>query len=212
MARIWDQGRTAQGDIWGQMFPDGTHLVMWGPENCPPHPSSFPLGPACLVLSRKGRASPIADSALVRPSQPPLDQPPLGQPRCCPILSQANVMRLYQRFQALDKDGKGYLSKDDFQGIRELAVNPIGDRIINSFFQDGRKMTDFRTFVHVLAHFRPVERTGGSENINSRLNKLKFAFQLYDQDKDGKISRAELLQVITVCVQIKEKASGKWAQ
>ncbi|XP_054856017.1 calcineurin B homologous protein 2-like [Eublepharis macularius] len=116
--------------------------------------------------------------------------------------SQANISRLYQRFQALDKDEKGYLSKNDLQGIGELAVNPIGDRIINAFFQDGRETTDFRTFVHVLAHFRPVEGTVGSENINSRLSKLKFAFQLYDQDKDGKISRAELLQVLRMMIGI----------
>nr|XP_056701720.1 calcineurin B homologous protein 2-like [Euleptes europaea] len=116
--------------------------------------------------------------------------------------SQTTMTRLYQRFQALDKDEKGYLSKDDLQGLGELAVNPIGDRIVNAFFQDGRETTDFRMFVHVLAHFRPVEGTEGSENINSRLSKLKFAFQLYDQDKDGKISRGELLQVLRMMIGI----------
>ncbi|KAL8219932.1 UNVERIFIED_CONTAM: Chromo domain-containing protein 2, partial [Gekko kuhli] len=53
------------------------------------------------------------------------------------IVSQANVIRLYQRFQALDKDEKGYLSREDLEGIGTLAVNPIGDRIIGAFFQDG---------------------------------------------------------------------------
>ncbi|XP_062996246.1 calcineurin B homologous protein 2-like [Elgaria multicarinata webbii] len=116
--------------------------------------------------------------------------------------SQASVLRLYQRFQALDKDEKGYLSKDDLEGIGELAVNPIGDRIINVFFQDGRETTDFRTFARVLAHFRPVEGPVSSESVNSRLSKLKFAFQLYDQDKDGKISRAEMLQVLRMMIGI----------
>nr|XP_034972756.1 calcineurin B homologous protein 2-like isoform X2 [Zootoca vivipara] len=116
--------------------------------------------------------------------------------------SEASVVRLYQRFQALDKDEKGFLSKDDFEGIGELAVNPIGDRIINAFFPDGRETTDFRTFTRVLAHFRPVEGPGGLQNANSRLSKLKFAFQLYDQDKDGKISRAEILQVLRMMIGI----------
>ncbi|XP_033014503.1 calcineurin B homologous protein 2-like [Lacerta agilis] len=116
--------------------------------------------------------------------------------------SEANVVRLYQRFQALDKDEKGFLSKDDFEGIGELAVNPIGDRIIGAFFPDGRETTDFRTFTRVLAHFRPVEGPGGSQNANSRLSKMKFAFQLYDQDKDGKISRAEILQVLRMMIGI----------
>uniref|UniRef100_A0A8D0DPR0 Calcineurin like EF-hand protein 2 n=1 Tax=Salvator merianae TaxID=96440 RepID=A0A8D0DPR0_SALMN len=126
---------------------------------------------------------------------------PLGVPEQEAIMaetgfSQANVLRLYQRFQALDKDEKGCLSKYDLEGIGHLAVNPIGDRIIDAFFQDGRETVDFRTFIHILAHFRPVEGSAGSKGINSRLSKLKFAFQLYDQDKDGKISRAEMLQVL----------------
>ncbi|XP_070761291.1 calcineurin B homologous protein 2 isoform X2 [Enoplosus armatus] len=60
---------------------------------------------------------------------------------------------------------------------------------------------DFASFVRVLAHFRPTEtnrtRDGAQqEPANSSTRKLKFAFQLYDQDRDGKISRAELLQVL----------------
>ncbi|KAF7242273.1 Calcineurin B-likeous protein 2, partial [Varanus komodoensis] len=113
-----------------------------------------------------------------------------------PAVSQANLAGLYQRFQALDRDEKGFLSKEDLQGLGELAVNPIGDRIIDAFFPDGRETTDFRTFARVLAHFRPVEGPVSSNSINSRLSKLKFAFQLYDQDKDGKISRGEMLQLL----------------
>ncbi|XP_066494749.1 calcineurin B homologous protein 2-like [Tiliqua scincoides] len=116
--------------------------------------------------------------------------------------SQANVLRLYERFQALDKDEKGYLSKKDLLGIGELAVNPIGDRIIDAFFEDGSEATDFRTFAQVLAHFRPVEGSVSSDSVNSRLSKLKFAFQLYDQDKDGKISRLEMMQVLRMMIGI----------
>uniref|UniRef100_A0A8C8R725 Calcineurin like EF-hand protein 2 n=1 Tax=Pelusios castaneus TaxID=367368 RepID=A0A8C8R725_9SAUR len=121
--------------------------------------------------------------------------------------SQASVVRLYDRFQALDKEQKGSLSKYDLQGIGELAVNPLGDRIINAFFKEGEELTDFRSFIRVLAHFRPVEKgrskeAGHPEPINSRLSKLQFAFQLYDQDSDGKISRAEMLQVLQLMVGI----------
>uniref|UniRef100_A0A8D2IQ35 EF-hand domain-containing protein n=1 Tax=Varanus komodoensis TaxID=61221 RepID=A0A8D2IQ35_VARKO len=88
------------------------------------------------------------------------------------LISQANLAGLYQRFQALDRDEKGFLSKEDLQGLGELAVNPIGDRIIDAFFPDG-ETTDFRTFARVLAHFRPVEGPVSSNSINSRLSKLK---------------------------------------
>uniref|UniRef100_A0A673V2P7 Calcineurin like EF-hand protein 2 n=1 Tax=Suricata suricatta TaxID=37032 RepID=A0A673V2P7_SURSU len=66
---------------------------------------------------------------------------------------------------------------------------------------------DFPGFVRVLAHFRPVDDEDPGmrdpddpEPLNSRMNKLRFAFQLYDQDRDGKISRHEMLQVLRLMV------------
>ncbi|XP_043357570.1 calcineurin B homologous protein 2 isoform X1 [Dermochelys coriacea] len=137
--------------------------------------------------------------------------------------SQASVVRLYDRFQALDKEQKGYLSKYDLQGIGELAVNPLGDRIINAFFKEGEELTDFRFFIRVLARFRPMEEgkskeTSCPEPMNSRQSKLQFAFQLYDQDSDGKISRDEMLQVMSVRERAKawgvckERGEGAWGE
>ncbi|XP_049922113.1 calcineurin B homologous protein 2 isoform X2 [Epinephelus moara] len=116
-------------------------------------------------------------------------------------VSAAHIHRLYERFEFLDSDQRGELRPEDFGAVRELALNPIGDRIISAFFSPGQETVDFPTFVRVLAHFRPTEsnrtRDGAQpEPANSRTRKLKFAFQLYDQDRDGKISRAELLQVL----------------
>ncbi|XP_065776397.1 calcineurin B homologous protein 2 isoform X1 [Muntiacus reevesi] len=98
-------------------------------------------------------------------------------------------------------------SRMDLQQIEALAVNPLGDRIIDSFFPDGSLRLDFPGFVRVLAHFRPVdEEEDGNrdpkepEPLNSRMNKLRFAFQLYDLDRDGKISRHEMLQVLRLMV------------
>ncbi|XP_072692298.1 calcineurin B homologous protein 2 isoform X1 [Canis lupus baileyi] len=121
--------------------------------------------------------------------------------------SQASLLRLYHRFRALDRNKKGYLSRMDLQQIGALAVNPLGDRIIDSFFPDGNLRVDFPGFVRVLAHFRPVDDDDSSmrdpkepEPLNSRMNKLRFAFQLYDLDRDGKISRHEMLQVLRLMV------------
>jgi calcineurin B family protein 1 len=44
------------------------------------------------------------------------------------------IVRLYSRFVSLDKGHNGYLSREDFLRIPELAINPLGDRIVNSFF------------------------------------------------------------------------------
>ncbi|KAK7156338.1 hypothetical protein R3I94_006425 [Phoxinus phoxinus] len=115
--------------------------------------------------------------------------------------SPAHIIRLYDRFKVLDKEGRGHLCPQDFGAIKELAMNPIRDRIISAFFSPGKETVDFYTFVKIMAHFRPVDKDrpkdpNSPEPINSRSNKLKFAFQLYDQDKDGKISRDELLKVL----------------
>uniref|UniRef100_A0A8C0X4B0 EF-hand domain-containing protein n=1 Tax=Castor canadensis TaxID=51338 RepID=A0A8C0X4B0_CASCN len=132
----------------------------------------------------------------------------MGHPSPFPsVVSQASLLRLYHRFRALDRNKKGYLSRMDLQQIGALAVNPLGDRIIGSFFPDGSQGVDFAGFVRVLAHFRPVddEEIGNRdpkqpEPLNSRMNKLRFAFQLYDLDRDGMISRLELLQVLRLMV------------
>lgn len=87
-----------------------------------------------------------------------------------------------------------------------MAINPLGDRIINAFFPEGEDQVNFRGFMRTLAHFRPVEDNEKNKNLssgeplNSRTNKLLFAFRLYDLDRDDKISRDELLQVLRMMV------------
>ncbi|XP_068961869.1 calcineurin B homologous protein 1 isoform X1 [Petaurus breviceps papuanus] len=137
--------------------------------------------------------------------------------------SHSQITRLYSRFTSLDKGENGtlrkidnhlpwwqmftcWISREDFQRIPELAINPLGDRIINAFFPEGEDQVNFRGFMRTLAHFRPIEDNekskdvNGPEPLNSRSNKLHFAFRLYDLDKDDKISRDELLQVLRMMV------------
>ncbi|KAM9476557.1 calcineurin B homologous protein 1 [Clarias gariepinus] len=119
--------------------------------------------------------------------------------------SHSQITRLYSRFHSLDKGENGALSREDFQRIPELAINPLGDRIINAFFSEGEDQVNFRGFMRTLAHFRPVEdneknKDPNIEPLNSRSNKLLFAFRLYDLDRDDKISRDELLQVLRMMV------------
>ncbi|GCC18877.1 hypothetical protein chiPu_0018101 [Chiloscyllium punctatum] len=118
----------------------------------------------------------------------------------------SQITRLYSRFTSLDKGENGTLCREDFQRIPELAINPLGDRIINAFFPESEDQVNFRGFMRTLAHFRPIEESDKSkdprvpEPLNSRNNKLLFAFRLYDLDKDDKISREELLQVLRMMV------------
>jgi len=117
----------------------------------------------------------------------------------------SQIERLYSRFSSLDKVGKGYLAREDFLRIPELAINPLGDRIVHAFFFESKNGTsddkvDFRDFVRVLAHFRPIKKERVEPRLNSRMEKLHFAFRMYDLDGDDKISKEELLAVLTMMV------------
>jgi hypothetical protein len=44
-------------------------------------------------------------------------------------------------------------------------------------------------FVRVLAHFRPIKKNAEKNKLNTRMEKLHFAFRMYDLDGDDKISK-----------------------
>merc|ERR1711993_233991 len=126
------------------------------------------------------------------------------------------IERLWRRFTSLDKQQKGYLTREDFLRIPELAINPLGDRIVHAFFRDSsekdeeaggkfnganeKEIVNFPDFVRVLAHFRPIKKNAEKNKMNSRTEKLRFAFRMYDLDGDDKISKEELLAVLTMMV------------
>lgn len=115
--------------------------------------------------------------------------------------SPNQIVRLYSRFTNLDKNNNGFLSREDFLRIPELAINPLGDRIVHAFFQESKEETvNFKQFMRVLARFRPTKTNANKNKLNTREEKLKFAFQMYDLDSDDKISRDELLAVLHMMV------------
>jgi len=114
--------------------------------------------------------------------------------------SRNQIIRLFTRFTSLDKEQNGYLMRDDFLRIPELAINPLADRIVDAFFAEKKtEMVNFRDFMATLAIFRPMSKKH-SNNLNTREKKLQFVFSLYDIDKDGVISKQELLQVLRLMV------------
>ena len=129
--------------------------------------------------------------------------------QCCLTLalsaSQGSQLSEHSyRFSSLDKQDKGFLSREDFLRIPELAINPLGDRIVHAFFFESRSgdedKVDFKDFVRVLAHFRPIKKNAEKNKLNTRMEKLHFAFRMYDLDGDDKISKEELLAVLTMMV------------
>merc|ERR1712115_12796 len=118
--------------------------------------------------------------------------------------TKQQIERLYARFTSLDKQNHGYLTGEDFLRIPELAINPLGDRIVHAFFYESKnneeEKVDFKDFVRVVAHFRPVKKNPSKNKLNTRMEKLHFAFRMYDLDGDDKISKEELLAVLTMMV------------
>ncbi|CAG0913708.1 unnamed protein product [Notodromas monacha] len=114
--------------------------------------------------------------------------------------SPSQIERLYSRFTSLDKGDTGTLSREDFLRIPELAINPVGERIVNAFFKESHEdQVNFRQYVRVLAKFRPLSEKKPPK-LNSKDDKLKFAFSMYDQDEDGFISKDELLSVLNLLI------------
>lgn len=91
----------------------------------------------------------------------------------CVIVTPNQIERLYSRFTSLDRGDCGTLSREDFLRIPELAINPLGDRIVNAFFDEsGNDRVNFLQFMQVLAHFRPIKKNSPNR-LNSRQEKLK---------------------------------------
>ncbi|XP_025416551.1 calcineurin B homologous protein 1 [Sipha flava] len=109
------------------------------------------------------------------------------------------IERLYSRFTSLDRGDLGTLSREDLLRIPELAINPLGERIVDLFHMDSGNNCDrinFLQFMRVLSKFRPIR----PNKENNRMEKVKFAFDMYDIDNDGLISKDELLVILHMMV------------
>ncbi|XP_065176749.1 calcineurin B homologous protein 1-like [Sycon ciliatum] len=112
------------------------------------------------------------------------------------------IVRLYHRFSHLDKGDNYLLSREDLERIPELAINPLGSRVLDMFFpspsdEDAETMINFPKFLDLLSIFRKSDR---SDSTKQRDRKLKFVFELYDADKDGVVTKKELFDVVAMMV------------
>ncbi|KAF9436722.1 Calcineurin subunit B [Entomortierella beljakovae] len=101
------------------------------------------------------------------------------------------IQRLYKRFMKLDKDGSGSIDKEEFLAIPQIATNPLASRLIAIMDEDGGGDVDFKEFIVGLSAF---------SNKGKKIEKLRFAFKVYDMDRDGFISNGELFLVLKMMV------------
>ncbi|XP_004848255.2 calcineurin subunit B type 2 [Heterocephalus glaber] len=112
------------------------------------------------------------------------------QEMCSPF-DQDEIKRLGKSFKKLDLDKSGTLSVEEFMCLPELQHNPLVKRVIDIFDTDGNEEVDFKEFITGISQFS----VRGNEE-----QKLRFAFRIYDIDKDGYISNGELFRVLKMMV------------
>merc|ERR1712137_91264 len=101
------------------------------------------------------------------------------------------VDRLRKRFMKLDKDNSGTIEREEFLSLPQISSNPLATRMIAIFDEDGGGDVDFQEFVSGLSAF---------SSKGNKEEKLRFAFRVYDIDRDGYISNGELFIVLKMMV------------
>ncbi|KXL47318.1 hypothetical protein M433DRAFT_531954 [Acidomyces richmondensis BFW] len=101
------------------------------------------------------------------------------------------IDRLRKRFMKLDKDNSGTIEREEFLSLPQVSSNPLATRMIAIFDEDGGGDVDFQEFVSGLSAF---------SSKGNKEEKLRFAFRVYDIDRDGYISNGELFIVLKMMV------------
>ena len=94
------------------------------------------------------------------------------------------IKKCHKKFGALDKDKKGYVSITDIVSIPEIENNPLRYHIAQYMSNDNEnEAISFEAFIKVIDYFKN----------NKTEKQYKFIYDLFDFDKDGKISNQDML-------------------
>ncbi|CAF0895343.1 unnamed protein product [Rotaria sordida] len=124
------------------------------------------------------------------------------------------------------KGYKGYLDADDLGRVRKFDENPIASRLIKVIFDDfgsNGKLT-FPQFVDFMSTFAQRKRIGHNHDRRSsiqttttttktdlesikyssddseRTRKIKFLFSMYDVDRNGRLSKEDIQEILKMMV------------
>ena len=99
---------------------------------------------------------------------------------------EQEVSQLAQRFSALDNDGSGTLSADELCLMTELSMYPLLKRVLAMHNENKSDLITFGEFV------RTMSMLSGKATLGE---KLQFAFNVFDINKNGRIQPSEMFTV-----------------
>lgn len=105
--------------------------------------------------------------------------------------SHEEIEKLRRRFLKIDQNRSGTIDRQEFLSIPAIQNNPLAHRLFAVVDRDGGGDVDFKEFIEALSTF---SSRGSTES------KLRFAFEIYDIDRDGYISNGELFIVLKMMV------------
>lgn len=103
------------------------------------------------------------------------------------------IKRFHRTFAEIDKDGKGHINKADLLALSSLKANPLRERLAEVILNFGEDIENpglltFPGFCKLMTTF-----TDESKATKARMS---FLFCLMDVDKDGKLSRCDMTQIV----------------
>ena len=99
-------------------------------------------------------------------------------------LKTKDIKKIHKKFGALDKDEKGYVTITDLVKIPEIEQNPLRYHIAQYMSNNAEKEAiSFEAFIKIIDVFKN----------NKTEEQYKLMFNLFDFDKDGKISSEDML-------------------
>lgn len=104
------------------------------------------------------------------------------------VFTKDELRVLYDNFVELDKDGSGLIEVEEFLNFPELKNNPIVKRVISIFDMNQDGKISFYEFIVGLSALTDISF--------NRMDKLNFAFKIYDNDGDGFISNGDLFKTL----------------
>lgn len=101
-------------------------------------------------------------------------------------LSEKDLKVLYANFQKLDKDNKGFVTKNDISAQLKSKCNKDSN-LLNRIFEQFENYSQYKEI-----DFNKLVSSIYAFEDNEKEHKLRFLFNLIDTDKDGLIGEKEL--------------------